>query len=332
MTKLISIILGFLGLGGTLFGATILTTNSSDTLSTFRTNVNTSLTNLNTDLATLTTSLSTSIAGIVSTSSALTAGRVLYATGVNTMAGVATTTLSVGGSLLTSGTLGALVGGGNSTLSLNLANANYWTALQNFTTASTSQLTSTSTTYLATLGGNVGIGTTTPNWLLDVSGTRPSLTLSDSSATSGFKHWLVSSMGGFLYVGTSTDLYATSSPAALTISNKGQVSATESRIATSTAMVVDWNTTPNQVLIGLGGSATTIAFNNASTSGMTKRIVVCNPGSTGGALTFTSTVEWTGGTQPTQTTTANQCDAYSFIISAATSTTKIFGAMTAGFQ
>lgn len=69
--------------------------------------------------------------------------------------------------------------------------------------------------------GKVGIGTTTPNWLLQVNGTRPSIALSDSSAGANLKHWLLSSMGGNLYIGTSSDLYATSSPAAITVTNAG---------------------------------------------------------------------------------------------------------------
>ena len=69
----------------------------------------------------------------------------------------------------------------------------------------------------------LGIGTTTPNWLLQVAGTRPSLALSDTAGGTNLKHWLFSSMGGDLYIGTSTDTYATSSPAALTITNSGQV-------------------------------------------------------------------------------------------------------------
>jgi len=74
-----------------------------------------------------------------------------------------------------------------------------------------------------TITGNVGIGTTSPNWLLQVAGTRPSFALSDTSASANLKHWLFSSMGGNLYIGTSTDAYATSSPSALTITNAGNV-------------------------------------------------------------------------------------------------------------
>lgn len=74
-----------------------------------------------------------------------------------------------------------------------------------------------------TVSGNTGLGTTTPNWQLEVAGTRPSFALTDNSATSNLKHWLFSSMGGNLYVGTSTDLYATSSPSVLSLLNGGNV-------------------------------------------------------------------------------------------------------------
>ena len=71
--------------------------------------------------------------------------------------------------------------------------------------------------------GNVGIGTTTPAWLTQIAGTRPSLALSDTSSGTNTKHFLLSNNGGNLYIGTSTDAYATSTPAALTILNNGNV-------------------------------------------------------------------------------------------------------------
>jgi hypothetical protein len=70
--------------------------------------------------------------------------------------------------------------------------------------------------------GNIGIGTTTPNWLTQVSGTRPSIALSDAVGGANKRHWLFSSMGGNLYIGTSTDLYATSTPG-ISIANNGFV-------------------------------------------------------------------------------------------------------------
>ncbi|MBI1957519.1 MAG: hypothetical protein HYS44_03650, partial [Candidatus Niyogibacteria bacterium] len=73
----------------------------------------------------------------------------------------------------------------------------------------------------------VGIGTSTPNWKLQVAGvntsnsTKAFLVLSDFSAGANLKHWFFSSQGGNLYVGTTTDGYATST--ALTILNGGNI-------------------------------------------------------------------------------------------------------------
>ncbi|MDD5032958.1 MAG: hypothetical protein PHC85_02505, partial [Candidatus Pacebacteria bacterium] len=83
-----------------------------------------------------------------------------------------------------------------------------------------SELSATSSLFINT-NQYIGIGTTTPQWLTQLSGTRPTLALSDSSAGANLKHWLFSSMGGNLYIGTSTDSYGTSTPSALTILNSG---------------------------------------------------------------------------------------------------------------
>ena len=61
-------------------------------------------------------------------------------------------------------------------------------------------------------------------------------------------------------------------------------------------------------------AATTIYIINATTTlnaGSRKMMIVCNPNGTAGALTIVG-VEWAGGTTPTQTTTANKTDIYSF--------------------
>jgi hypothetical protein len=66
-------------------------------------------------------------------------------------------------------------------------------------------------------GTNVGIGTTSPAWNLEVAGTRPSFDISDFSAGTNLKHWLLSSEGGNFYLGTSSDSYATTSLPSLSI-------------------------------------------------------------------------------------------------------------------
>ncbi len=74
--------------------------------------------------------------GNVATSTNETAGRIAYWTsnsGTPALLGeVATSSLAVGASLSTSGTLGAQVGGTASSLSINTANTNTWSVLQNF--------------------------------------------------------------------------------------------------------------------------------------------------------------------------------------------------------
>src|SRR5581483_8408188 len=43
--------------------------------------------------------------------------------------------------------------------------------------------------------GNVGIGTTTPNSILNIAGTTPKFTLTDTGAGANLKHWFVQSSG-----------------------------------------------------------------------------------------------------------------------------------------
>lgn len=138
--------------------------------------------------------------------------------------------------------------------------------------------------------------------------------------------------GQFPYFSGTNTLTATSS---LFITTGGQVSTIAIQPATSTAMVLDWQSSPNQVEYQIGSSATTITFVNATVTAMwgsTKRVWVCNPNGTAGALTWAG-VEWIG-SAPTQTTTANQCDIYSFNITRATSTSayKVGGTAGTGFK
>lgn len=149
--------------------------------------------------------------------------------------------------------------------------------------------------------GNHGIGTTTPYARLSV-------------------HAFAGSTNTTLFAVASST--ATATTTLLSLSNGGQLSTSESRPATSTSMIVDWLNTPNQVVLQIGQAANVVSFSSASTTGMTKRIVICNPNGTASTVTWNVPgLLWSGGTAPTQTTTANKCDVYSFIISQATSTT-----------
>src|SRR4051794_20695826 len=85
-----------------VYGATIFLTQTSDTLGTFRTNVNTSLTNLNSALPT---------GVIISTTTNLSAGQAIYATGASSIGGVATSAITISSPLTSSGTAGFVFGG-----------------------------------------------------------------------------------------------------------------------------------------------------------------------------------------------------------------------------
>jgi hypothetical protein len=97
--------------------------------------------------------------------------------------------------------------------------------------------------------------------------------------------------------------------------------APELMAATSTAIVMDWSSTPPQVNYQIGTAATSITIINATTSaenGSRKVVWVCNPpAASAGALTWHGP-QWIG-SAPTQTTTQGQCDIYSYDITAATS-------------
>jgi hypothetical protein len=94
-------------------------------------------------------------------------------------------------------------------------------------------------------------------------------------------------------------------------------------------MTIDWRN-GNQQLVRLGTSATTISF-TGFIEGQKLVLTVCNPNATAGAISWGTQVLWSGGTAPTQTTTANKCDVWSFLATVATSTIKIFGTQSANF-
>ncbi|OHA03528.1 MAG: hypothetical protein A3C16_00430 [Candidatus Sungbacteria bacterium RIFCSPHIGHO2_02_FULL_51_29] len=101
----------------------------------------------------------------------------------------------------------------------------------------------------------VGIGTTTPNWLLQIATTTASkafFAISDSNAGANLKHWTLSSQGGNLYLATSTDAYATSSIAALAFAG-----------ATTT---LNSNLSVNGIILAEGGQRVCTSGNSVCTS------------------------------------------------------------------
>lgn len=103
----------------------------------------------------------------------------------------------------------------------------------------------------------------------------------------------------------------------------GAIANAERIIATSTYMVLQWASS-TQYLIRPGAAAFSIDFSSTtpdSIAGQTLRVLVCNPGVAAGAVTWKdSRIRWGSGTVPSQTTTANKCDLWSFVDTAGTST------------
>lgn len=151
--------------------------------------------------------------------------------------------------------------------------------------------------------GKLGIGTSTPASLLSINPIN------------------IGAVPSFL-IGSSTG-----GQPQFQITHGGQAGVCESKAgfgptsATSTTYTINWVSTCPSFTYNTGTSATTISLINATTSNMVgsrKIVTLCNPGSTGGAITWKG-VQWIG-TAPTQTTTANKCDVYSFFVTSATST------------
>ena len=171
----------------------------------------------------------------------------------------------------------------------------------------------------------LGLGTTTPAYKLSIETSDATTDFFQVASTTAQNIFNIKANGN-IGVGTSSPF------AKFAIGAGGAITTVENKLATSTSMTVSW-LVGNQQLVQIGTSATTISFSNYI-SGQILRLVVCNPGSAAGALTFTG-VEWVGASMPTQTTTANYCDLWTFIATQATSTSgaiKIFGAQAANIN
>lgn len=180
------------------------------------------------------------------------------------------------------------------------------------------------------------ISSATSTQMLFTAGISASTTVRFGDAAKSMFYW--DSNTGSLGIGTT-------SPFASTTITRVQGAASSSllvyeytfsrngNIATSTAANIDCRTA-NQQHWRMGGTATTLTLVGL-TPGQTCRVIVENPTGTAGALTWAAgtgyLLLWAGGTAPTQTTTANKQDVWSFILTTASSTQVILGAQTANF-
>lgn len=184
--------------------------------------------------------------------------------------------------------------------------------------------------------GNVGLGnelffpSATGNNQLNIGnlifGTLPATTTSFTTPSSGSVGIASSTPFSTLSVGTG----AASSSITVAEYKYGATG----NVATSTAANIDCNAS-TQIAWPLGTSATTLTLINL-TPGKKCIVVVQNPtNGTAGAITWAVQsgfqLYWAGGAAPTQTTTTNKQDVWSFLVTQASSTKAVLGAMTANF-
>lgn len=182
---------------------------------------------------------------------------VLYTTAADTLASEAAFTYSAGGNLLTT------------------------------ENASTTRFTSSDFTLLATGGANVGIGTTTPNWSLQVASATPYISITDNDTSSGKKHILLSNIDGIFKIGTSTDSLSSTSTA-LTVDPDGF----QSGIGTSSPFA-RWSIHLSQLDRLQGVSS--FAIGSSTASATTTHMRVANTG----AIFLPALTTATGGTNQT---------------------------------
>lgn len=96
-----------------------------------------------------------------------------------------------------------------------------------------------STLFVVGNNGNIGMGTSTPNWSLQLSNTSPSFTISDSDAGTNLKHIVITNNNDVFVIGTTTDTYG-ANKAELTINATSNVGiGTTSPTTNSQFSVVD---------------------------------------------------------------------------------------------
>jgi hypothetical protein len=276
--------------------------------------------------------------------------RLLYG-GTTAYQSVATSSIGAGTGLSFSGTAGAQVGGTNGTYSVNTS--------QNISTLSNL----TTNGFVQTSGGTGALGvqvfpctiaqgctaTTTGGVTNGVYFWNGSTYTNDAalihlpSAATGIgttSPWAQLSISTTTASAPTTPLFAVGSSTNATlfaINGAGQISLIEDQPGTTTTIILDWTKEPQQVNYRIGTAAVSITVINATTTqydASTKRVWVCNPNASAGALTWVG-VEWFG-SAPTQTTTANQCDQWILNVAVATSsltsspTFKVFGGANLG--
>lgn len=121
------------------------------------------------------------------------------------------------------------------------------------------KVTATSTIFVDGMS-EVGIGTTTPGWALNVAGTRPSIGLTDNLAGTNDKHIVISNNGGILYIGSSTDAFGTSTPSALSLNPKKPAGISVASTTPSAQFTVNTSNSGYSSAVYVGSSTSAASF------------------------------------------------------------------------
>lgn len=137
--------------------------------------------------------------------------------------------------------------------------------------ATTTQMNFNASPLSVTTSGSVSIGTSSSPFMLDVASTtasatfKPQISITDSTATAigGAKHIYLANEGGTLYIGTTTDVYATSTAATQPYSQTFSGPPIFSFGTTTTSGIVNLGTNP-----GTTNASTTIRMGRLQFEGM----------------------------------------------------------------
>lgn len=360
------------------FGIVTSQTASSDTLNTFRTNVNSAFTSLQGALsaasstnpfmmpyfvATSTTATSSAANGWnltggcfalngscitsgsgsnnIATSSSETSGQLAYWTSTNatpaTLGKVATTSVTCsGGATCTSFTA---IGSSPITISAGGGGgAGGWTfitgAIYNATTTDQVLIAENATTtnaqfevagrFAAFKGGFLSLASSTVTGLTNLNGGATTTLLSAQGAFFGTAGTSVFTTGGFLGLASST-------PWTQLSLGSGAITTTEASTTGTATINVNWKNANQQKIEMTANTTVQMGFNTVP--GQTQKIILCSDVSARSVTwgSSSTTIIWAGHTVPTQTSSANTCDVYSFVVTGATGTPTTFGAVTSNF-
>lgn len=180
-------------------------------------------------------------------------------------------------------------------------------------------------------GSIVGINATSSTVTFNIKGKAGTSDIFNAASSTGTSLFNIASNGRIHVVGKMG--IGTSTPASQLSVASGTIAVTsyDWGTATSTSMIIDWQKANTQQM-KISTSTITVNFLNATTTpGAYLSVFVCNPtAGTAGAITWNG-VYWPSQTAPTQTTTANHCDKWSFQAINGTSSIIVIGAATVNF-